>query len=410
MPDNRPGAAGLIGTELVARAPADGYTLLITDAGHSSLPLIYPKAGFHPTRDFAPVSLVATTPYMLAVHPSIPARSLKELIALARAGPDTLTHASGGTGSLGHLAAELFKQGPGFPSRPIRLVVPWPPGGISDTSARILAQHMSASVGQPVIVDNRAGAGSTIGTDLVAKSSADGYTLLYADVTTTAINATAYPKLAYDTREGSRSRDHGRRLAALSHGAAAVPAKTVQDLVALAKAKPATLNFASAGTGSTLHLAGELFRAASGVEHRARAVQGIGAGDGVDRLGRSPAHLFGVAADPAAYQDRRPARAGDDQADAIERAARRARARRAYPGFRIFIVNGVLAPAGIARDRTERIGTEVAKLPRSWRCRSASKRSAWRPARAPPAELAKFLDTEIGRFGKLIRDTRTRLE
>jgi len=100
-------------------------------------------------------------------------------------------------------AAGMFALPPAaaqvFPSRPIRLVVPWPPGGISDTSARILAQHMSASVGQPVIVDNRAGAGSTIGTDLVAKSSADGYTLLYADVTTTAINATAYPKLAYDT-------------------------------------------------------------------------------------------------------------------------------------------------------------------------------------------------------------------
>jgi len=165
-------------------------------------------------------------------------------------------------------AAGMFALPPAaaqvFPSRPIRLVVPWPPGGISDTSARILAQHMSASVGQPVIVDNRAGAGSTIGTDLVAKSSADGYTLLYADVTTTAINATAYPKLAYDTLKDLApvSMVGASPLFLTVH--AAVPAKTVLGLVALAKAKPATLNFASAGTGSTLHLAGELFRAASG--------------------------------------------------------------------------------------------------------------------------------------------------
>src|SRR5687768_11715336 len=94
--------------------------------------------------------------------------------------------------------AASTSSGQAFPTRPIRLVVPWPPGGISDTSARILAQHMSANVGQPVIVDNRAGAGSTIGHDLVAKSSADGYTLLYADVTTTAINHTVYPRLSYD--------------------------------------------------------------------------------------------------------------------------------------------------------------------------------------------------------------------
>ena len=90
------------------------------------------------------------------------------------------------------ICAPAWSQG-SYPAKPIRLIVPWPPGGISDTSARILAQHMSASVGQPVIVDNRAGAGSTIGHDIVAKSSADGYTLLYADVTTTAINQTAYP-------------------------------------------------------------------------------------------------------------------------------------------------------------------------------------------------------------------------
>lgn len=141
--DNRPGAAGLIGTEAVARSAADGYTLLIADAAHSSIPVLYPKAGFHPSKNFAPISLVASTPYMLCVHPSIPVRSVKEFIALARAQPGKLTHASGGTGGMGHLSAELFKLRTG-----IQMVhVPYKGGGqsVTDTVAGQVASVFGAA-------------------------------------------------------------------------------------------------------------------------------------------------------------------------------------------------------------------------------------------------------------------------
>lgn len=141
--DNRTGAGGLIGTEVVVRSAADGYTLLVADAGHSSIPLIYPKAGFHPTKDFAPISLVATTPYMLCVHPSIPARSVTELIALARKQPNKLTHASGGVGGLTHLTAELFKLRTG-----IQMVhVPYKGGGqsVAETVAGQVASVFAAA-------------------------------------------------------------------------------------------------------------------------------------------------------------------------------------------------------------------------------------------------------------------------
>jgi tripartite-type tricarboxylate transporter receptor subunit TctC len=117
--DNRAGANGIIGTEIVARAPGDGYTLLFVSSPHSVNPSLYPKLPYDTLRDFAPVSLVATSPYVLVVHPSLPARNVKELIALAKARPDQVTYASGGSGSSAQLAAELFNQMAGVKLREI---------------------------------------------------------------------------------------------------------------------------------------------------------------------------------------------------------------------------------------------------------------------------------------------------
>jgi len=108
--DNRGGASGMIGAELVAKAPADGYTLLVVPATHAVNPSLYRKVPFDTMRDFTPVSLVAEGPFILVVHPSLPAKSVQELIALARRRPGELNYASAGVGGLPHLAAELFKS------------------------------------------------------------------------------------------------------------------------------------------------------------------------------------------------------------------------------------------------------------------------------------------------------------
>ena len=117
--DNRGGANGIIGTEIVARAPADGYTLLFVSSPHSVNPSLYQKLPYDTLRDFAPVSLVATSPYVLVIHPSLPVRNVKELIALAKARPDQIAYGSGGSGSSAHLAAELFNQMAGVKLREI---------------------------------------------------------------------------------------------------------------------------------------------------------------------------------------------------------------------------------------------------------------------------------------------------
>ncbi len=117
--DNRGGANGIVGTEIVARAPSDGYTLLFVSSPHSVNPSLYPKLPYDTLRDFAPVSLVATSPYLRVIHPSLPVRNVKELIALAKSRPDQIDYGSGGSGSSAHLAAELFNQMAGVKLREI---------------------------------------------------------------------------------------------------------------------------------------------------------------------------------------------------------------------------------------------------------------------------------------------------
>lgn len=297
-----------------------------------------------------------------------------------------------------------------FPSRPIRLIVPWPPGGISDTSARILGQHMSASMGQPVVVDNRPGAGSTIGTDMVAKSAADGHTLLYADVTTTAINATAFPKLPYDTVQDLTpvTMVGASPLFLVVH--AAVPAKTVRDLVALAKAKPGTLNFASAGNGSTLHLAAEMFRAEAGInivhvpfKGSGPAMSSLISGEVAMIFSASPPilpHVKSGALRALATTKPSPSPVLPELPTLAE----------LYPGFEIFIVNGVLGPRGLPRDRVTRVGSEFAKAVQQPEVKQRFAALGVETRTSTPAELSAFLRTEIVRFGKLIRDTGTKLE
>jgi tripartite-type tricarboxylate transporter receptor subunit TctC len=153
-----------------------------------------------------------------------------------------------------------------YPDKPIRLVVPFPAGGPTDMVARPLAQFLGEQLKQSVIVDNRGGAGGGIGAEVVAKAPADGYTLLMATVGTQAINATLYRKLGYDPVKDFTpiSLVAAAPVALVVHPS--VPVSSVAELIALAKSKPGSLNFGSAGNGTPGHLTGEMFRAATGVD------------------------------------------------------------------------------------------------------------------------------------------------
>ncbi len=151
-----------------------------------------------------------------------------------------------------------------YPAKPIRLVVPYTPGAGTDTIARILAQKAGESLRQQVVIENRPGAGGTIGTEIVAKAPPDGYTLLFAP-TSHAINPGIYPKLGYDTLKDFAPISVVASLPVVLAVEPSIPANSVKDLVALAKSKPGGLTMASSGNGTVFHLTGELFKDAAGI-------------------------------------------------------------------------------------------------------------------------------------------------
>ncbi|MCC7486239.1 MAG: tripartite tricarboxylate transporter substrate binding protein [Burkholderiales bacterium] len=173
-------------------------------------------------------------------------------------------HASRRAIAAGLAAAALLPAAPlaaqTYPAKPIRMVVPFPPGGFSDLFGRILAGKMSESWGQNVVVENRTGAGGTIGSDIVAKSPPDGYTLVMGTIGTHAINATLFSKLPYDPIRDFAAVAFVVEADGLLVVHPSLPVKTVKELVALATARPGELTVSSAGSGTTSHLAAELFK------------------------------------------------------------------------------------------------------------------------------------------------------
>ena len=151
-----------------------------------------------------------------------------------------------------------------WPSRPVKIIVPFAPGGSTDVVARILADKLQAELRQPFVVENRAGAGGNIGADVVAKSNPDGYTLLMGTTGVLAINNYLYKDMSFDPQRDFAPVSYTSLITNILVVNANVPAKTVQDLVALAKAKPGELTFASSGAGSSTHLSAELFKSMTG--------------------------------------------------------------------------------------------------------------------------------------------------
>src|SRR5437773_2012712 len=153
-----------------------------------------------------------------------------------------------------------------YPARPIRLVVPFPAGESVDATARLVGQSWSAALGQQILVDNRGGAGGTIGSEAVAKSAPDGYTLLWGNVGPLAIGPSLYKKLGYDVAKDFEPVSLVATLPFVLFASPALPSKSVIDLLAYARAHPGEINFGSTGVGSGLHLIGELFKSEAAIQ------------------------------------------------------------------------------------------------------------------------------------------------
>ncbi len=299
-----------------------------------------------------------------------------------------------------------------YPSKPIRFVVPYPPGGSVDIAARALGQKLSEAWGQPVVVDNRAGAGGNIGADLVAKSPADGYTLLMGAVATHAINPTLYAKIPYDPVKDFTPVALVVQVPNILVVNPSVPAKSVKELIELARAKPGTLNFGSGSTGSTGHLAGELFNTMADVKMVHIPYKGA-APAMADLLAGQVQLMFDNLANALPN-----VKAGRLRALAVTTLTRSPAvpdlptiAESGLPGFDLTTWFGVMVPAGTAPEIVAKLNAEIVRaLATKDMHERLEKMGAEAPTNNTPERFAAFIRTEAAKYAKVVKESGAKVE
>lgn len=307
------------------------------------------------------------------------------------------------------LAAAASAQN-AWPSKPVRIVVPYAPGGVTDSVARIVAQGLSESLGQPFVVDNRPGAGGTLGTEAVAKSAADGYTFLMGSAGPQTL-AQYVQKVRYDGLKDFApvSNVNSSPLVLMVNNS--VSAKTVPELVELAKSKPEGLSFSSAGAGGLTHFSGELFSKMANVKMLH-----------VPYRGGAPATLALVAGEVnltfANYSDAlAQLKGGRLKAIAITGAKRFPQspdiptiAESGLAGYAVDSWNGLLAPAGTPAPIVERLSAAVQKVLREPSVRKQMTEIGAEPIGDTPQQFTEFIKKEMARWDQKIRETGIRYE
>jgi len=308
------------------------------------------------------------------------------------------------------LAAATLHAQP-YPSKPVRIVVPFPPGGAVDFYARVVQQPLSEALGQPVIIDNRAGASGMVGADHVAKSAPDGYTLLLGNIASLAINVGIYPKMAYDPAKDFTPimRTIDVQYALIVHPS--VPANSVAELVAYARKNPGKLAYGSAGSGSLPHLAMELFKASTGTDMVHVPYKG-GGPMVTDLLGGT---VQVVIADQANLMQH--VKAGKLRALAVASPQRSPNypelptiAEAGVPGFQAVAWNGLVGPAGLPPDVVTRIHDAFARVMAQPPVREKLLAGGVEPVGDAPEEFARFNRAEIAKWSKIARDVGARAE
>lgn len=306
--------------------------------------------------------------------------------------------------------AALAAQAQAWPAKPIKLVVSYPPGGTVDAVARIIATPLSQRLGQPVIVDNRGGAGGAIGGDLAAKSAADGYTVLL-DASNHAQNPALRSKMPFDTLRDLAPVSLLVKVPNVLVVNPATTIKTVQDLVAQAKARPGEINFASSGNGSAQHLAAEQFSAMAGVRMTHVAYKGGGPALTDVMAGQVPV-FFGSLASSLAYIQGGKLRAvavtGKSRAAVLPQLPTVAEA--GLAGYEVYEWNAVFVPTGTPAAVTERLSRELAAVLQDPDVRKRLEATGAEVIGSTPAELDAFRRAELAKWSKLAKDNKIQMD
>jgi tripartite-type tricarboxylate transporter receptor subunit TctC len=303
------------------------------------------------------------------------------------------------------LFALTAAQAQGFPSKPLRMLVGFAPGGANDILARIVSQKLSESLAQPVIVDNRPGNAGLIAADLLAKAAPDGHTLMLGSTGTQTIAPHLAPSLPYDPLNGLAPVSLvGATPSALVVNPA-LPAHSVPELIALAKARPGRLTYASSGNGTTLHLAGELFKMMAGVELVHVPYKG-NAPALTDVVGGQVDMIFSAL--PPLLPLAKTGKLRILGVGALERHRSAPEiatiAEQGLPGYEMGTWYGVFATGGSPAEVLERLGAELRMALRDPKVRDTIAAQGIDPGASSPAEFRQFFRAEFARWAKLIKD------
>jgi len=320
-----------------------------------------------------------------------------------------MSHKSGGAILAAFAALSLVvpaTRAADYPVRPVRFVLGFAPGGASDTMARVVATRLSENLGQPVVIDNRAGAGGNIAAEIVARSAADGYTMLLGNNGILAVNVSLYPKIAFDP-----VKDFAPVVLVASQPNIlvvhpAVAAGSVKDLIALAKARPGQLNYASPGAGTTGHLAAELFKRMAGVSYTIIPFKGGGPA-ALAMLSGECQFTFATALSVQPH-----IKSGKLRALAVTTARRSASfpdlptvAEAAVPGFDAITWHGVVVPARTPQAVIARLNREFNKLLQTPDMRERLMTLGSEVIGGEPKQLTEYMRVEIPRWAKVIKES-----
>ncbi len=301
------------------------------------------------------------------------------------------------------LCAVTAAHAQSYPVKAIRLISPFPPGGGSDVPARIVGQRLSENVGQPVVIDNRPGAGGNLGAELVARSQADGYTILLGNFSH-AVSATLYKDLRYRLKDDFAPVVYIGFTPLILIVHPAVPVQSVRELIVLAKAKPGQMNYASSGSGTAPHLAGELFKRLTGVDLVHVPYKG-GAPALTDVMSGQVQIMFSTM--PALPQ----VKAGKVKALAVTGSTRATAlpavptvAEAGVPGYEATTWYGVLAPAGTPAPAVDRLNAEINRVVRASDIRQRFADQGYETTGGTPGEFAAFIGVEVAKWGKVVRE------
>jgi tripartite-type tricarboxylate transporter receptor subunit TctC len=308
------------------------------------------------------------------------------------------------------LAAASASAQSSWPAKPIRLISPFPPGAVVDTLCRTLAVPLGEALGQPVVVENRPGAGGNIGMDIVAKAPADGYTIGMGGIAQHAINPSVYARMPFDPVRDFAPIIFVARNVNVLVVHPSLPVHDVRELIAYARANPGKLSFGSAGAGTSQHLAGELFKQLAGVDMT--HVPYKGAGPAVTDLlaGQIPLMFVDISAVLGHV------RAGKLRALGVTSRSRTPLldvptiAEQGLPGFEVNAWFGLLAPAGTPREIVARLNAETAKVLRSGATVERLQGLGLTTEAGTPEDFAALIAAELARWGSIVRAAKIRAE